>query len=223
MDKDPQSMVLAIFDLDSTLLNGDSDHAWGEFIAEKGLVGRQYEEENDRFYQDYLAGRLDVTAYIEFMVQPLLSLDIDQLEELRQEFIQTRIQPMRLPKAEALLAEHGRQGRTLVIITSTTRIITEPIARLLGVKHLLATDLEVKNRHLTGKISGIPCFGPNKVIKLQEWMQATGNSLEGSYCYSDSHTDLPLLELVEHPVAVDPDQALKHTACSRDWPVISLR
>ncbi|MBS3779623.1 MAG: HAD family hydrolase [Desulfovermiculus sp.] len=216
-------MVLAIFDLDSTLLNGDSDHAWGEFIAEKGLVGRKYQEENDRFYQDYLAGRLDVTAYIEFMVQPLLSLDIDQLEELRQEFIQTRIQPMRLPKAEALLADHRRQGRTLIIITSTTRIITEPIARLLGVEHLLATDLEVKNRYLTGKLSGIPCFGPNKVIKLQEWMQATGNSLEDSYCYSDSHTDLPLLELVEHPVAVDPDQALEHTARSRDWPVISLR
>jgi len=130
---------------------------------------------------------------------------------------------MRLPKAEALLAEHRSQGRTLVIITSTTRVITEPIARLLGVDHLLATDLEVTNHHLSGKLSGIPCFGANKVIKLREWMQATGNSLQGSYFYTDSHTDLPLLELVEHPVAVDPDQTLEATAQSRGWPVISLR
>ena len=216
-------MVLAIFDLDSTLLNGDSDHAWGEFLARKGIVGPEYREGNDRFYADYLAGSLDVGAYIQFMVQPLLDFNLEELEELRQEFVQTSIQPMRLPRAESLLAEHRDQGRTLVIITSTTRLITEPIARLLGVPHLVATELEVMNHHLSGKLDGVPCFGPNKVVKLREWMQATGNTLEGSFFYTDSHTDLPLLELVDHPTAVDPDPSLEASALSRGWPVISLR
>lgn len=216
-------MVLAIFDLDSTLLNGDSDHAWGDFLAHKGIVGQAYEIENNRFYRDYLEGKLDVTAYIEFMVQPLLQFDLDELEELRQEFMQERIEPMRLPKAEALLAEHRQHGRTLVIITSTTRLITEPIARLLEVDHLLATDLKSKENRLTGQLDGIPCFGPNKVIKLQDWIKKTGHSLAGSFFYSDSNTDLPLLELVDHPVAVDPDQELKAKAKARGWPVISLK
>ncbi|MFO7875197.1 MAG: HAD family hydrolase [Desulfovermiculus sp.] len=216
-------MVLAIFDLDSTLLNGDSDHAWGEFLARKRIVGPKYQKNNDRFYQQYLAGKLDIAEYIEFMVQPLLRFDLEELEELRQEFVPVMIQPMRLPKAERLLADHRNQGRTLVIITSTTRLITEPIARLLGVEYLLATNLETKGNRLTGKLDGIPCFGPNKVTKLQEWMQSTGHSLHGSFFYSDSHTDLPLLELVEHPVAVDPDQKLRDVAESRHWPVISLR
>jgi HAD superfamily hydrolase (TIGR01490 family) len=216
-------MVLAIFDLDSTLLNGDSDHAWGEFLARKGIVGQEYQKGNDRFYREYLAGDLDVSEYIEFMVQPLLRFDLDELKELRQEFVQVMIQPMRLPKAERLLADHRNQGRTLVIITSTTRLITEPIARLLGVEHLLATNLEKSENRLTGKLDGIPCFGPNKVNKLQEWMHGTGHSLHGSFFYSDSHTDLPLLELVDHPVAVDPDQKLRVAAEARSWQVISLR
>ncbi|MFP4428212.1 MAG: HAD family hydrolase [Desulfovermiculus sp.] len=216
-------MVLAIFDLDSTLLNGDSDHAWGEFLARKGIVGLDYQEGNDQFYREYLAGKLDIAKYIEFMVQPLLRFDLDELEELRREFMQIMIQPMRLPKAEKLLAEHRHQGRTLVIITSTARLITEPIARLLGVEHLLATDLEKKDNRLTGKLEGIPCFGANKPLKLQDWMHRTGHSLHGSFCYTDSHTDLPLLELAEHPVAVDPDRKLRDVAESREWAVISLR
>jgi HAD superfamily hydrolase (TIGR01490 family) len=216
-------MVLAIFDLDSTLLNGDSDHAWGEFLAHKGIVGQNYKEGNNRFYQQYLAGTLDVTKYIEFMVQPLLQFDLNELEDLRQEFLQSCIQSMRLPKAETLLAKHRAKGRQLVIITSTTRLITEPIARLLEVDVLLATDLERSGTRLTGKLEGIPCFGSNKVIKLKNWLQVAGYTLEGSFFYSDSYTDLPLLELVDHPVAVDPDQKLKAEAKSRGWPVISLR
>jgi HAD superfamily hydrolase (TIGR01490 family) len=157
------------------------------------------------------------------MVQPLLQFDLNELEKLRQDFVQDCIQPMRLPKAEALLAEHRTKGRQLVIITSTTRLITEPIARLLKVDVLLATDLESDGTRLTGKLEGIPCFGFNKVIKLKTWMQAAGHTLEGSFFYSDSYTDLPLLELVDHPVAVDPDQKLKAKAESRSWPVISLR
>jgi HAD superfamily hydrolase (TIGR01490 family) len=186
-------------------------------------VGRTYQEGNDRFYREYLAGNLDVGEYIEFMVQPLLRFDLSELNELRLEFVQDSIQPMRLPKAESLLAEHRGLGHTLVIITSTTRLITEPIARLLGVDHLLATDLETEAGRLTGRINGIPCFGPNKVLKLKDWMQSTGHSLNGSFFYSDSHTDLPLLELVHNPVAVDPDSRLQAEAISRKWPVISLR
>ncbi|WP_027370526.1 HAD family hydrolase [Desulfovermiculus halophilus] len=216
-------MTLAVFDLDSTLLNGDSDHAWGEFLARKGIVDRAYKEGNDRFYREYLAGNLDVREYIEFMVQPLLSFDLSELNELRREFIRDSIQPMRLPKAESLLAEHRGWGHILVIITSTTRLITEPIARLLGVEHLLATDLETEGGRLTGRIKGIPCFGPNKVLKLNDWLRSTGHSLDGSFFYSDSHTDLPLLELVHNPVAVDPDSTLHAEAASRGWPVISLR
>lgn len=216
-------MVLAIFDLDSTLLNGDSDHAWGEFLLHKGIVDHTYQEGNDRFYREYLAGSLDVAEYIQFMVQPLLGFDLQELDDLRQEFVQTSIQPMRLPRAESLLAEHRAKGRTLIIITSTTRLITEPIACLLQVDHLLATDLEIKNNRLTGKMDGVPCFGANKVTKLHTWLQKTRHSLEDSFFYTDSHTDLPLLELVDHPTAVDPDPNLQASALARGWPVISLR
>ena len=216
-------MILAIFDLDSTLINGDSDHAWGEFLAHKNIVGQDYRQGNDRFYADYKAGRLDMAAYIEFLLQPLMQFDWSQLNALRQEFVQTMIEPMRLPRAEKLLASHRDRGHTLLIITSTNRIITEPIAALLGVDHLLATDLEISQNRLTGRMSGTPCFHCGKVSRLEDWLERTGHSLKGSFFYTDSHTDLPLLKIVDNPVAVDPDPDLAATARARGWPVISLR
>jgi len=216
-------MALAIFDLDNTLLGGDSDHAWGEFLYEKGIVGEGYRRRNDAYYEDYLAERLNVVEYIEFTLEPLTAYRLDELGALQREFMARKIKPMRLPKAEALLAEHRDKGDRLLIMTSTNRLITEPIAASLQVDELLATELEIDDNRLTGRLAGRPCSGEGKVLRLKERLAETGESLRGSSFYTDSINDLPLLEIVDHPVAVDPDDSLRNLAASRGWKVMSLR
>ncbi len=216
-------MALAIFDLDNTLLGGDSDHAWGEFLYEKGIVGETYRRRNDAYYEDYLAGRLDVVEYIEFTLEPLTQYSLQELGALQQEFIAAKIEPMRLPQAEGLLAEHRSKGDRLLIMTSTNRLITEPIAALLQVDELLATELEIESNRLTGRLAGRPCSHEGKVLRLRERLAQTGESLRGSLFYTDSYNDLPLLEIVDHPVAVDPDETLRAIAESRGWKIVSLR
>lgn len=217
-------MALAIFDLDNTLIAGDSDHAWGEFVVEKGLVDRNsYREANDRFYADYQAGRLDVYAYQEFALSALANYSLGELDALHREFMTCKIAPMHLPLAERLLERHRVNGDRLLIITSTNRFITEPIAKCLGVEHLLATEGEIRNGRFTGRLAGVPCYREGKVERLNAWLDEHGCTLEGSWFYSDSHNDLPLLSKVDHPVAVDPDDVLAEHARRAGWQIISLR
>lgn len=217
-------MKLAIFDLDNTLLNGDSDHAWGEFLCEKGLVDRQlYRETNDRFYRQYQEGSLNINEFLEFALSPLQKFQRALLNQLHEEFMRTIVEPMMLPAAHALLEKHRQAGDFLLIITATNAFITAPIAARLGVDALLATQPEEREGEYTGKVIGPPCFREGKVDRLHQWLTETGHSLTGSYFYSDSCNDLPLLEVVDHPVAVNPDPTLLETAKSRDWPILDLR
>ncbi len=218
-------MTIAIFDLDNTLLNGDSDHAWGEFLIDSGLVdSHSFRKKNDQFYHDYEAGSLDIAAYQFFVMQPVMHLSEQQLSQLHQKYMQSKIKPMSLPKAHALIDTHRHQGHQLVIITATNQFITTPIAKWLGVETLIATELEKKNGYYTGKIINTPCFQTGKVTRLEQWLLSHPNeSLEGSYFYSDSANDIPLLETVTHPYAVDADPKLRAYAEKKGWDTISLR
>lgn len=217
-------MTLAIFDLDNTLLDGDSDHAWGEFLCDKGLVDREtYRKANDLFFAQYQEGTLDINEFLAFALQPLSRIAQTELDALHQEFMQTQILPMITPASRQLLAKHRAAGDFLLIITATNRFVTEPIAAELGVDALLATEPDMQNGKYTGKVSGTPCFQAGKVQRLKSWLQKSGYSLNGSHFYSDSINDLPLLEAVEHPVAVNPDDQLQDIATTRNWPIMSLR
>ncbi|MBF0284490.1 MAG: HAD family hydrolase [Magnetococcales bacterium] len=218
-------MALALFDLDNTLLNGDSDYLWGRFLADGGLVdAATYEAENRRFYEDYKRGELDIQAYLRFQLGFLAGKEREELDRLHQRFMAEVIAPIRLPAASALLEQHRRQGDRLVIITATNRFVTGPIARSMGVEHLLATELEEDGAgRFTGRPRGIPCFHEGKVTRLEAWMALQGETLAGSWFYSDSRNDLPLLQRVAHPVAVDPDPVLETEARRRGWKILSLR
>ncbi len=217
-------MRLALFDLDNTLLAGDSDHAWGDYLCERGILdGVAYKARNDDFYQDYLAGRLNISDYLNFSLEILGRSQMAQLEQWHREFMRDCIEPIILAKGEALLAEHREAGDKLLIITATNRFVTGPIAARLGVETLLATECEMHDGRYTGRTTDVPCFKEGKVTRLNRWLAETGLSLEGSSFYSDSMNDLPLLEQVSRPIAVDPDPRLQAEAELRGWPVISLR
>lgn len=217
-------MSLAIFDLDNTLLGGDSDYLWGQFLVEKGIVDRiRYEEANARFYEDYRNGTLDIAAFLEFALSPLADHEIDALHTWRAAFIEEKIRPILLPAAAALIEKHRTQGNVPIIITATNRFVTEPIAELYGIEHLIATTPEFENGRYTGRFAGTPCFREGKVQRLKEWLAENHYDLADSWFYSDSHNDLPLLSLVRFPVAVDPDETLETHAVRNGWPVISLR
>lgn len=217
-------LSLAIFDLDNTLIAGDSDHAWGEFLVEQDIVdGDTYKQANDRFYEDYKRGQLDIHQYLAFALEPLTRFNLQQLTDLHQQFMAEKVAPIMLPKAKALLQKHRDAGDYLLIITATNRFVTGPIAELLGVDDILASEPELVDGCYTGGVSGTPCYQAGKVERLQDWLKATGKDLSGSYFYSDSHNDLPLLKEVQHPVAVDADPELEAYAEKMSWPHISLR
>ena len=216
-------MALAIFDLDHTLLSGDSDHAWGQFLVDRGLVDPEvHQQRNDHFYEQYKAGSLDIHEYLEFAMRPLTEYEPEHMHAERDTFLNERIEPLITDKARALIREHEEKGDTLLIITATNGFVTYPIAERLGIAHIIAPHPEVIDGRYTGKTVGIPSFQDGKVTRLRDWMKEHSHELEGSYFYSDSHNDLPLLRLVDHPVAVDPDDTLRATAESNGWPVISL-
>lgn len=217
-------MTLAIFDLDNTLLAGDSDHAWNEFLVEEGIVdAEEYRQANDRFYQDYVNGDLDILRYLSFALEPLARHEPDQLNRWRARFMDHKIRPMLQDKATALLEHHRRQGHTLMIITATNRFVTEPVASVLGIDHLIATEPEMINGRYTGGVAGIPSFQDGKVTRLDDWLGHQQMTLDGAWFYSDSHNDLPLLNRVANPVAVDPDPTLTKHAQTQGWDIISLR
>lgn len=217
-------MNLAIFDLDHTLLDGDSDYCWGCFLADKGAVeSGYYRRENQRFYEEYCAGTLDIHEFLEFALKPLAENPLPQLLAWRKEFMKTRIEPLIRGKAEDLIDRHRRQGDELLIITATNSFVTTPIAARLGIPNLLATDPETVDNRFTGKVAGIPCFQQGKVDRYRQWLRQHGKNPEQTWFYSDSHNDVPLLELVMHPVAVDADDKLAAYAQKKGWRQISLR
>lgn len=217
-------MALAIFDLDNTLLEGDSDYSWGQFLVERRLVDQEtYTRENARYYADYQAGTLDIHEFLAFALRPLAQHDREMLERLHREFMQSRVLPMIRPAARALVDHHRRRGDTPLIITATNSFVTRPIAAEFGIEHLLATTPEECNGRFTGRVDGVPCFREGKVARLEEWLESRDADLAGSWFYTDSHNDLPLLDRVTHPVAVDPDPILNEEAQRRGWPILSLR
>lgn len=220
---------LALFDLDNTLLRGDSDHAWGEYLIEKGLVSAiEHGERNDEFYKEYQEGTLNIHEYVKFTLAPVMHLAQSELATMHQEFIQRFIAPLILPKATKLVNYHLAANDYCLIITATNSFITGPIAQMFGVDKLIATDLVLKNDHFTGEILGTPCFQSGKVNKLDQWLNSeiavSGNlRLENSIFYSDSINDLPLLERVKEAVVVDGDEKLLNEANRREWKCVSLR
>lgn len=218
-------MRLALFDLDNTLLAGDSDFEWAQFLIEKGVLDRElYEAKNQTFYDQYKSGTLDIHEFLDFQLKPLAHHPRAQLDAWHDEYMRTRIVPMVAKGAPALLARHA--GDTRVIVTATNSFVTAPIAHYLGVEHLIATEPEQVGGEFTGKVSGLPSFKDGKVTRLEQWLTGQGENLATvteSWFYSDSLNDLPLLARVRHPVAVDPDATLLAHAQAAGWPVISLR
>lgn len=220
-------MRLVLFDLDNTLLAGDSDYEWGQFLIDRGVLDRMhYEARNKAFYEDYKAGRLDIYAFLNFSLRPLATHTRAQLDAWHAEYMETRIRPMITPAARALVNRHMQDADLIAIITATNSFITAPIARAFGVQHLIATEPEQINGRFTGEVSGTPCFREGKLARLEQFLEHHGTRLDcltSSRFYSDSLNDLPLLEKVQHPVAVDPDPTLRAHAEAHGWPIISLR
>ncbi len=217
-------MSLAIFDLDNTLLAGDSDYLWGQFLVEAGAVERDlYEKINAGFYAQYREGTLDITKFLAFALKPLADHEPSKLYRWREQFIEEKIKPILLPAAAALIRRHQHAGDTALVITATNRFVTEPIVQLYGIDHLIATAPEFKNGRFTGRFTGIPCFQEGKLKRLHDWLSLNQCDLDDSSFYSDSHNDLPLLCRVDRPVAVDPDETLRRFAEEKGWPIISLR
>jgi HAD superfamily hydrolase (TIGR01490 family) len=217
-------MPLCIFDLDNTLLTSDSDFLWGQFLVDQQIVDRaEYEEKNRQFFEDYEKGRLDIDRYLRFALAPLTRFDTRRLYAWREQFIDTIIRPVIAPGSAGLLQQHRERGDTLMIISATNLFITAPIAELLGVPHILATEPEMRDGRYTGNYVGQPTFREGKVKALDIWLGDNAMDLVGSSFYSDSLNDLPLLEKVDHPVAVNPDDTLRETARERGWPILDLR
>ena len=217
-------MKLAIFDLDNTLIGGDSDYLWGQFLSEQGHVdGDVRRQQNQRYYDDYKSGKLDIHDFLEFQLQPLVGIDPSILDQRRARYIEEKIRPILLDKAFRLVSDHREQGHILLIITATNRFITEPIAGLFDIEHLIASEPEIVNGLYTGKSTGTPSYARGKVTRLEQWLEENGYMPEEQWFYSDSHNDLPLLRKVDNPVAVDPDDKLRIVAEREGWPIISLR
>jgi len=215
---------LVLFDLDNTLLAGDSDFEWAQFLIECGVLDREvYEARNQTFYDQYKAGTLNIREFLDFQLKPLSRHPRGQLAAWHLEFMERKIRPLIRRKARALIERHRNDLR--VVITATNSFVTEPIARELGIADLIATEPEQRDGKFTGAVRGIPCFREGKVVRLEAWLAERGGSLatcSESWFYSDSLNDLPLLERVSHPVAVDPDETLRAHAERKGWPIISL-
>lgn len=220
-------MDLVLFDLDNTLLAGDSDFEWAQFLISKGVLDREvYEARNQTFYDQYKAGTLDIFEFLDFQLKPLARHSRAQLDAWHREFLDTRIRPMMTPQSQALVKEHLASGAVVAIVTATNSFVTGPIARAFGIPHLVATIPAQENGAFTGKPRGTPAFKAGKIERVEAWLESLGlcwESFEKSSFYSDSHNDLPLMKKVNNPVAVDPDDTLRAHATAQGWPVISLR
>lgn len=214
-------MALALFDLDNTLLNGDSDHAWGIYLADIGAVDpEEQKSKQDYFYQQYLAGSLDIYEFCEFQFSVLAQTPLPQLEAWHDDYMRTIIEPMIESGKAQLIEKHRTAGDDIIIITATNDFVTAPIAKRLGVETLIATQAESVNGAFTGQVKGIPCFQEGKVLRLNEWLKQNNKKMINSHFYSDSINDLPLLKIVDNPTAVTPDAKLRAHALELGWPII---
>ena len=222
-------MKLALFDLDNTLLAGDSDYEWGQFLIERGVLGRaEYEAQNAAFFEQYKAGTLDIHEYLGFALRPLAAHAPHDLDRWHEDFMASCIQPMIGTPARALVERHRAAGDLCAVVTATNSFVTAPIARAFDIDHLIATEPESVNGRYTGRVAGTPCFREGKIERVEDnGSPGLGRTILDAFSesafYSDSQNDLPLLERVTRPVAVDPDAALAAEAARRGWPVISLR
>jgi HAD superfamily hydrolase (TIGR01490 family) len=220
-------MKLTLFDLDNTLLSGDSDFEWAQFLISHGAVDRElHEARNQRFYEQYKDGTLDIHAFLDFQLAPLARHTRKQLDAWHRDFMKERILPMIGAKARALVRQHLDAGALLAIVTATNSFVTAPICREFGIPHLIATLPAEQDGEFTGQVTGIPSFKEGKIVRVEAWLRTLGHdwaSFDSSHFYSDSHNDLPLLRRVSHPLAVDPDTDLHQAAIAASWPIISLR
>jgi len=216
-------MTMALFDLDNTLLSDDSDYRWGQFLAERQLIDSvEHTKKNKAFYEQYSAGTLDIHEFCAFSFEFLSSKSMEELAVLHADFMETQIQQVMSNKSKALIAQHKAMGHTLMVITATNSFVTRPIVTAFGIDHLIATEPKIENGRYTTEIDGVPSFKEGKVTRLNAWLEENNETLEDSYFYSDSHNDLPLLELVKTPIAVDPDPTLTAVAKTKGWDIISL-
>jgi HAD superfamily hydrolase (TIGR01490 family) len=216
-------VALAIFDLDNTLLRGDSDYLWGMYLIDKGAVdGESHRRENDRFYQEYLSGQMDIMAFLRFQLAPLARIPMSELLQMREDYIEHYIKPIITTQALKLVDKHRQRGDTLLLITATNDFVTRPIADLFDIDELIATNAEIINNQYTGAVSGVPSYKQGKVIRLHQWLSEKNYNMKGSWFYSDSHNDLPLLLEVDNPVAVNPDPELAKHARQAGWQILAL-
>ena len=220
-------MDLVLFDLDNTLLAGDSDFEWAQFLISKGVLDKEvHEARNQVFYDQYKAGTLDIFEFLDFQLKPLARHSRAQLDVWHREFMDTRIRPIMTPQARALVKSKLDAGAIVAVVTATNSFVTGPIVRAFGIPHLIATVPAQENGAFTGKPRGTPAFKSGKIERVEGWLESLGlwwDSFENSSFYSDSHNDLPLMNMVGNPVAVDPDDTLRAHAIAQSWPVISLR
>jgi len=217
-------MALAIFDLDHTLLNGDSDYLWGEYMVANQIVDKdEYQAKNKAFLRAYQSGQLNNNEYLQFALKPLTRHSIERLYNWRSDYVKNWIEPIIVTGAAALLKQHREQGDTLIIVSATNLFITEPIAELFGIQHILSTEPEIVDKRYTGRYLGTPTYKEGKVVALKAWLKDSDHRLEDSYFYTDSINDLSLLEQVSIPVAVNPDDELGAIAEERGWQILDLR
>ena len=218
-------MSLAIFDLDNTLIGGDSDYLWGEFLCDEGIISdrQSFEKKNDYFYQQYELGSLDIYAWAEFSFEILSHYSINELEAFHLKFMAQKIEPIFLQKAQDCINSHKENGDTVLVITASNTFVTAPIVKRYGINHLLATEPEIVSGRYTGKVSGIPCFKSGKIENLMPWLERNGESLKDSTFYSDSHNDLPLLETGRQSSGVNADKILAKIAQTKGWDILNWR
>jgi len=213
---------LIIFDLDNTIINGDSDRNWGQFLAEEGIVEKDYLEKSEAYYDKYHSGELDINSFLNFCIQPLKANSMDKLVELRTSFIEKRIKPIVLSKAKELIIEEQKNNK-VIIATATNSFVTEPIAKIFQVQDLIATEFEIENNKFTGNFIDVPCFQDGKLLKVKNWAQSNGYDLRQATFYSDSINDLPLLNEVGRAVIVDGDEKLISVAEKNNWERTSFK
>ena len=217
-------MRLTFFDLDQTLLSSDSDYEWNRFLVEEGAVdSAHYVQANERFAADYAAGVLDIHAYQRFALQPLIDLPLEQVQALRRRFLAERIEPVVARQARPVIDHHQQRGDVVAIITATNHFVTEPIAELLGIEHLIATNPEIVDGRYTGAIDGTPSYQEGKIERAKAFVASQNTTFEHVTFYSDSHNDLPLLRWADTAIAVDPDERLAAAAREAGWPIVTFR
>jgi HAD superfamily hydrolase (TIGR01490 family) len=220
-------MKLALFDLDNTLLNGDSDFEWSQFLIRIGVLdGELFAAQNLKFYEQYQAGTLDIFEFLDFQLKPLSRHPRSTLDTWHEQFMRDSVMPMVTAPSRALVAKHLAAGDVCVIITATNSFVTAPIAREFGIEHLIATEPEHNGGEFTGRVAGVPSFKEGKITRLNQWLSARGwalDSFQDTTFYSDSLNDLPLLKIVQHPVAANPDDTLRAHAEKFGWPIVNLR